>query len=276
MDAGLLILALSFYFLATFIWLGYLWVQLDILHRYGGWIIGVGCVWHSLGLARLTLEAGFFPVATLGGTLSLFSWALVAAFLLFNWRYPVKVLGALAAPLAALMLCGALILPRQADIPPLLQNFWLSFHIVAALLGNATFTIAFLGGILYLVQEHQIKSKKFGFFYKRLPSLETLDALNYYCINIGFPLLTLGIVTGSLYAQYALGAFWRWDPKETMTLIAWLLYAGLLHERLAVGWRGRRAALLAIAGFVLLMITFVGADFFQRSYHRFGGFGRLP
>jgi cytochrome c-type biogenesis protein CcsB len=161
-------------------------------------------------------------------------------------------------------------------LAPILQSFWLSFHVAAALLGNATFALAFLGGILYLIQERQLKGKKFGFFYKRLPSLETLDALNYYCINIGFILLTLGIITGSLYAQYTLGAFWQWDPKETMTLVAWLLYAGLFHARLLKGWRGRRAALLAIAGFAVLMVTFLGADVWQRSYHRFETFGRLP
>ncbi len=276
MDFWLLILTVTCYFLATLIWLGYLWIQKDALHRYGSWVVGAGWGCHSLSLLLQTVAQGFFPVANLGGALSLFSWTLVTAFLILNWRYPVKVLGALATPMAGLLLCGALILPRPGAIPPLLQSFWLTFHVAAALLGNAAFTLAFLGGILYLVQEHQIKSKKFGFFYKRLPSLEMLDALNYYCITIGFVLLTLGIITGSLYAQYTLGAFWQWDPKETMTLIAWLLYAGLLHERLVKGWRGRRAALLAIAGFMVLMVTFVGADFWQRGYHRFGDFGRLP
>jgi cytochrome c-type biogenesis protein CcsB len=276
MDFWLPILALTCYFLATLIWLGYLWIQKDHLHRYGSWIVGLGWCSHTLALLLQTMARGFFPVANLGGTLSLFSWTLVTVFLILNWRYPVKVLGALATPMAGLMLCGALILPRPGEIPPGLQSFWLTFHVAAALLGNATFTLAFLGGILYLVQEHQLKTKNFGFFYKRLPSLEILDALNYYCINIGFLLFTLGIITGSLYAQFTLGTFWRWDPKETMTLIAWLLYAGLLHERLVVGWRGRRAALMAIAGFFVLMVTFVGADFWQHSYHRFGGFGRLP
>jgi cytochrome c-type biogenesis protein CcsB len=276
MDFWLLILTLACYSLATLIWLGYLWIQKDYLHRYGSWVVGLGWSSHTLALLLQTIAQGFFPVANLGGTLSLFSWTLVTVFLILNWRYPVKVLGALASPMAGLMLCGYLILPRHGEIPPALQGFWRTFHVAAALLGNATFALAFLGGILYLVQDHQLKTKNFGFFYKRLPSLEILDALNYYCVNIGFFLFTLGIITGSLYAQFTLGTFWRWDPKETMTLIAWLLYAGLLHERLVMGWRGRRAALMAIAGFLILMVTFVGADFWQHSYHRFGDFGRLP
>jgi cytochrome c-type biogenesis protein CcsB len=276
MDFWLLLLTLACYFLATLIWLGYLWIPKDRLHRLGSWVVGIGWSSHTLALILQTATYGFFPVANLGGTLSLFSWTLITAFLILNWRYPVKVLGALVTPMAGLMLGGSLILPRADKIPPALQSAWLTFHIAAALLGNATFTLAFLGAILYLVQEHQLKSKQFGFFYKRLPSLEMLDALNYYCINIGFFFLTLGIISGSLYAQYTMGVFWQWDPKETVTLIAWLLYAGLLHERLVVGWRGRRAALMAIAGFVILMVAFIGADFWQRGYHRFGDFGRLP
>ena len=276
MDVWLFFLTLVCYFAATLIWLSYLWWQRDAWHRLGGWTIGLGWLCHSLALLQQTAIQGFFPVGGFSAALSLYSWALVTAFLILNWRYPVKVLGVLAPPLAALLLSGALLLPRPQEMAPILQNFWLSFHIAAAMLGHATFALAFLGGILYLVQERQIKSKKFGFFYKRLPALETLDALNYYCINIGFGLLTVGIVSGSLFAQYTLGTFWQWDPKETMTLIAWLLYAGLLHERLVKGWRGRRAALMAIAGFAVLMITFVGADFWHRSYHRFDTLGRLP
>jgi cytochrome c-type biogenesis protein CcsB len=144
------------------------------------------------------------------------------------------------------------------------------------LLGNAALTLAGLGGIFYLVQERQLKGKKFGFFYRRLPSLEQLDALNYWCLTIGFPLLTGGIITGSLYAQYTLGSFWSWDPKEVLTLSAWLVYAVLLHERLAVGWRGRRAALLAICGFLLLIITFVGANLWLSGYHSFASFIKQP
>lgn len=276
MDFWLLVFTLFCYALATCIWLGYLWLQQDSWHLRGSWIVSLGWASHTLALILETMGHGFFPVACLGGTLSLFSWTVVTVFLILNWRYPVKVLGALVTPMAGLMLAGSLILPRSPVMPPALQSAWLTFHIAAALLGNATFTLAFLGAILYLVQEHQLKTKRFGFFYKRLPSLDMLDALNYYCINIGFFLLTLGIISGSLYAQYTMGVFWQWDPKETVTLIAWLLYAGLLHERLVVGWRGRRAALLAIAGFLVLMVALVGAAFWQESYHRFGFFGLQP
>jgi ABC-type transport system involved in cytochrome c biogenesis permease subunit len=143
-------------------------------------------------------------------------------------------------------------------------------------MGVAALTLAGLGGLFYLVQERQIKKKKFGFFYRRLPSLEQLDSLNYWCLTIGFPLLTGGMIIGSLYAQYTLGRFFSFDPKELLTLIAWMIYAVLLHERLTVGWRGRRAALLALCGFVVLIVTFVGAGLWWGGYHSFASFGGQP
>jgi cytochrome c-type biogenesis protein CcsB len=265
------------YFGATALWLGFFLAQREGLYRWGAWVLAAGLGCHTLELVRRTLTQGYLPVATFGDALLVSAWALVAVFLILNWRFPIKVLGALAAPLAALMVSGALILPRgQGAFSPLLQGFWLTVHISLTLLGNGALALAFLGGIFYLIQERQLKGKKFGFFYRRLPSLEQLDALNYWCLTIGFPLLTGGIITGSLYAQHTLGSFWRWDPKETLTLIAWLIYAVLLHERLTMGWRGRRAAIISICGFAVLLITFVGANLWLTSYHSFASFMRQP
>ncbi len=269
--------ALMAYFVATGLWLGFFLAQREGLWRSGAWVMGGGLAFHTLVLAQRTWTYGYLPVATFGGALLAFDWALVAAFLVLNWRAPVKVLGALVAPLAALIISGSLFLPAgRGPLSPLLGGCWLAFHIGLMLLGNAALSLAGLGGILYLIQDRQLKAKKFGFFYRRLPSLEQLDHLNYWCLTIGFPLLTLGIITGSLYAQYTLGSFWRFDPKEVLTVIAWLIYAVLLHERLAVGWRGRRAAWLAIGGFLVLAITFVGANLWIGGYHSFASFLKQP
>jgi cytochrome c-type biogenesis protein CcsB len=277
MGNALIYLTLIAYFAATGLWLGFFLAQRENLCQGGAWVMAVGLFFHSLELISRTWTAGYLPVATFGQALLVSAWALVAAFLFLYWRFPIKVLGALTAPLAALMVSGTLLLaPGHGAVAPLLQSLWLTFHIILALLGNAALTLAFLGGIFYLVQERQLKAKKFGFFYRRLPSLEQLDALNYWCLTIGFPLLTGGIISGSLYAQHTLGSFWSWDPKEILTLIAWLIYAVLLHERLTVGWRGRRAALLAICGFLVLVVTFVGANLWFGGYHSFASFLKQP
>ena len=272
-----LYLTLAAYFSATGLWLAYFLAQRESCYRYGTWVMTAGLAVHTLALIQRAWLVGYLPAATFGEALLVFDWALVAVFLVLNWRYPIKVLGALVAPLAALMVSGTLILPpRHGALSPLLQGFWLTVHICLTLLGYAALGLAGLGGILYLIQERQIKGKQFGFFYRRLPSLSQLDTLNYWCLTIGFPLLTAGIISGVLYAQHTLGRFWSWDPKEILTLIAWLIYAVLLHERLAVGWRGRRAALLAICGFVVLVLTFVGANLWLTGYHSFAKFIQQP
>ena len=270
-----LYLTLLSYFGATVLWLAFFLAQQDSLCRWGAWTLAAGLVWHTLALLQRTWAYGYLPVATFGDALLLFDWVLVAAFLLLNWRYPIRVLGALVAPLAALIIYGALILPQsQGTISPLLRGFWLTAHIVLTMGGFAALTLNFLGGIFYLIQERQLKAKRFGFLFRRLPSLSQLDTLNYWCLSIGFPLLTGGIITGSLYAQHTQGRFWSWDPKEVLTLLAWLIYAVLMHERLTVGWRGRRAAWLAICGFLVLLVTFVGSNLWMSGYHSFAKFGK--
>jgi cytochrome c-type biogenesis protein CcsB len=270
-------LTLLAYYTASALCVAYFLAQREAFCRWGAAVLGAGLVCHTAALALITWHLGWLPVATLGESLLVFSWTLVAAFLLLFWRFPIRVLGALAAPLAALMVSGGMILPAgKATIPPLLKSSWVVVHICLTFMGVAALTLAGLGGLFYLIQEHEIKGKKFGFFYRRLPSLEQLDALNYWCLTVGFPLLTAGMVIGSLYAQYTLGRFFSFDPKEILTLIAWLIYAVLLHERLTVGWRGRRAALLALCGFGVLIITFVGAGLWWGGYHSFASFSGTP
>lgn len=149
------------------------------------------------------------------------------------------------------------------------KSVWLTVHVTTIFLGNGLFTITFAAAIMYLIQERQIKQKRFGSFYSRLPSLATLDSINHYALICGFPFLTLGMITGSIYAQVVLGTYWQWDPKEVWSLVTWLFYAALLHERLTVGWRGRRAAIMSIVCFGILLFTFVGATLWIKGYHSF-------
>ena len=270
-------LTLLAYYSASALCVAYFLAQRESFCRLGAGMLAVGLGCHTLALALITWTLGRLPVATLGESFLVFSWTLVAAFLLLFWRFPIRVLGALAAPLAALMVSGGMILPAgTGNVSPLLKNFWVLVHVGLTFMGIAALTLAGLGGLFYLVQEYQIKGKKFGFFYRRLPSLEQLDALNYWCLSVGFPLLTAGMIIGSLYAQYTMGRFFSFDPKEILTLIAWMIYAVLLHERLTVGWRGRRAALLALCGFGVLIITFVGAGLWLGGYHSFASFSGKP
>jgi cytochrome c-type biogenesis protein CcsB len=122
---------------------------------------------------------------------------------------------------------------------------------------------------MYLLQERELKSKRFGYFFTRLPSLDSLDQLNSHCLATGFVLLTLGIITGSIWARQAWGAYWQWDPKETWSLITWFLYAAQIHQRFSAGWRGKRAAIMAVIGFTAVLFTLWGVTFLLGGVHSY-------
>jgi cytochrome c-type biogenesis protein CcsB len=224
-------------------------------------------------------QMGVMPVLTFKAALVFSAWAILGAYGLLYLKFKLMVLGSFIAPLAACVLIIAWAVPAPLiTINPVFKNPWLSLHILTSLTGNGMLAVNFIAAIMYLIQEHQIKHKQLGSFYKRLPSLETLDAVSRYSLICGFPLLTIGMITGSIYAQTALGSYWRWDSKEVWTLIIWLIYAALLHERYAVGLRGRKAAWLSIFAFLILVFSFIGVNFWLSDYHRFENLlrNRLP
>ncbi|MBW1645891.1 MAG: c-type cytochrome biogenesis protein CcsB, partial [Deltaproteobacteria bacterium] len=136
--------------------------------------------------------------------------------------------------------------------------------------GNAMLAMTCALGIMYLIQERLIKTKRLSNLFQKLPSLNKIDQLSYSCLSIGFPLLTLGIISGSIWASYAWGAYWSWDPKETWSLITWFLYAALLHGRISTGWRGKKAAIFSIVGFLVIMFTFLGVNLLLSGLHAYG------
>jgi cytochrome c-type biogenesis protein CcsB len=144
------------------------------------------------------------------------------------------------------------------QLPPILQSNWFWIHALLAFTSYAAFTVAFGVAVIYLIQRYFLKKKHFGALFQKLPPLETLDEISYRCFAFGFPLLTVAIISGAIWSEKAVGSYWSWDPKQTWSLITWLIYAALLHGRLTIGWRGKRAAMLSIAGFIVLLITFFG------------------
>lgn len=218
-------------------------------------------------------------MATAFDAFSLFAWLVVAIFTSLQFREANPVLGAMAAPVAAVLMLTASTFSYQITQPivPVLRSWWLPIHVSFALTGNAVFTIMAMAGAMYIFQERLIKRKKIGRFHKILPSLETLDTLNRRALPIGFFFLTLGIISGALWASSAWGSYWNWDPKETWSLITWFAYAAMVHQRLALGWRGKKAAMLSLLGFALVMFTFVGVSLLFSGHHSFiGGSMRTP
>ena len=233
-------------------------------------ILVAGFIIQTLYFVHQYYLLGTAPVLGLKSALSFFSWTILGAYLVFQIKFRLMVLGSFIAPLAAILMIISTTIPgMEVVVRPIFRSAWLTVHVGTIFIGNGMFALTFVAAIMYLIQENQIKQKRFGSFYKRLPSLESLDAMNHYALIYGFPFLTLGMITGSIYAQYALGTYWQWDPKEVWSLITWLFYAALLHERLAVGWRGRRAAIMSIVCFSVLIFTFIGASLWLSDYHSF-------
>ncbi|HIJ40991.1 MAG TPA: c-type cytochrome biogenesis protein CcsB [Deltaproteobacteria bacterium] len=267
-------IALFFELLATGGFIIYIIKQEKWVFRCSYWILTAGLVFHTIFLVYRYSILGVFPVLDLKSAFSFFAWAVIVVYLLLNVKFQLMVLGSFVAPFAAfLMLISYTIPGMEGPVKPIFKSLWLSIHVSTIFIGNAFLAIAFLASIMYLIQERHIKKKHFGSFYSRLPSLATLDRINHYAILYGFPFLTAGMITGSIYAQYALGRYWQWDPKEVWSLISWLLYAALLHERLAAGWQGRKAAVMSIACFLVLVFTFLGANLLVGGYHSFSALG---
>jgi cytochrome c-type biogenesis protein CcsB len=241
----------------------------------GFWAALLGFVFHTLSILHRAIFSGFFPLATAFDALSFFSWLVIGLFLGMRYKDPSPVFGSIATPMACVLMLYGSTLSYQIDQPivPVLRSWWLPVHVTLALLGNGIFALTAIGGLMYLVQERLIKTKRIGRFHRLLPSLETLDAINRQGLPMGFFLLTLGIISGALWAGSAWGSYWTWDPKETWSLVTWFAYAAMIHQRLALGWRGRRAATLAILGFVLVMFTFLGVSALLGGHHAFGGMG---
>jgi len=260
--------ALFFYLLSTAGYVAYLFLQKNYLHRTGYYLLMAGFACHSISIGHGFFKSGHIPVRNLYETLSIAGWAIAGVFLIFRYKFNLKILGIYAAPLITLVMAVAFQMPREpAYVKNIFNSVWLIFHVIAIFIGEASFALACGVGLLYLLQEHAIKTKNHGFFFRRLPSLELLDTTGYTCIIAGFTMLSIGLITGFVYAKAVWGKFWSWDPKEVWSGITWLLYAALLHERLTVGWRGRKAAIMAIIGFGVILFTFFGVNFILEGHH---------
>ena len=216
------------------------------------------------------LQTGYTPITSQHETIVFFAWAVTWAYLSFQWRYTVKNFGAFISLLLFILLLLAAGASRTINpLPPALQSWWLPVHAGISVISYAFMALAFCGGIMYLLQERELKNKRFGYFFTRLPSLDSLDQLNSHCLATGFVLLTLGIITGSIWARQAWGAYWQWDPKETWSLITWFLYAAQIHQRFSAGWRGKRAAIMAVIGFTAVLFTLWGVTFLLGGVHSY-------
>jgi len=239
---------------------------------------------HTVALGMRWYESyqmgyGHIPLSNLYESLMSLAWTTVLIFLIIEFRYKSKALGIFIFPLVSIAMAYASLSPNIHDeiepLIPALQSNWLTYHVLTCFLSYSAFAISFGSSITYLLKVR--KSAKNAPAQKEsdemLPSMESLDEIIYKTVAIGFLLLSIGIITGAVWANYAWGSYWSWDPKETWSLITWFVYAAFIHARLTRGWRGRRTAILSIVGFAAVLFTFLGVNFLLSGLHSYGSGG---
>ncbi len=238
---------------------------------WGSWLfLSLGAFLNFIAIALRWYTLGYFPAVTFYDSLLFFALFSSLSSLYLSRKGRSEASG-FTSVLSFLLILPALFLePPKVLIPPSLKSFWLFVHSTLSFMGYGALSVSFVVSVVYLLQDWSLREKKkvvshvFG-------SLEALDRANYVSLALGFPLLTLGIITGSLWAEKAWGSYWSWDPKETWSLISWLIYAACIHQRMVVGWRGRKGAYLAIVGFLAIAFSFFVVNLVFPGLHTYAG-----
>jgi len=264
-------IALTLYFLSTITGVIEIFRSKKGASKAAIYLAALGFIFHTGNIFVRYVQGGHIPVTNMHEAASFFSWCMIILFFFHEFRYRLGLLSSFIMPIVFLIMFSSAIFPREINefLSPALQSYWFGVHVILAFLGDAAFAMAGGIGVMYLLQERYVKSKHLGGLFQKLPSLQVLDEINYHLITLGFPLLTLAMITGVIWANSAWGTYWRWDPKEVWSLITWLIYALVLHLRLTVGWRGKKAAILSIVGFMVVIFAFFGVTLILKTKHVF-------
>ncbi|GAB6153520.1 c-type cytochrome biogenesis protein CcsB [Desulfosporosinus burensis] len=270
-----LLMSITLCMLLYFICLGS--AKKEFIGQLATYLVIVAIIAASIAIILRMVISGNPPLTNGYEFLLTFVWGILVVYLYAEYRYKIRALGAFVMPIAFLLLMFVIMTMGPEEriaqtIPPALKSQWLTFHVVTAIFAYGAFAVSFGLGVMYLLKLNNegthTKSNSQGIV-SRFPGLDKLDELAYKVIGFGFPLLTLCIITGAIWANYAWGTYWSWDPKETWSLITWIIYAGYLHARLMYGWKGKRAAWFAIFGFAAVLFTFFGVNYFLAGLHSY-------
>ncbi|RLC22182.1 MAG: c-type cytochrome biogenesis protein CcsB [Deltaproteobacteria bacterium] len=232
-----------------------------------GNIAGIGLRWvesYQLGIGRA-------PLSNMYESLVFFAFTIIVIYLIIEYRYKYRIIGAFATPFAFLAMAYASLSPNISDriqpLIPALKSNWLIAHVITCFLGYAGFAIACGFSLMYLLKQTDTENR--SQLLAHFPKTKILDELTHQMVMFGFLFLSVGIITGAVWANSAWGSYWSWDPKETWSLITWFIYAILLHARLMRGWHGRQIAYISIVGFMAVIFTYFGVNLLP-GLHSYG------
>jgi len=269
-DVNLFYISFICYAVAMLIYFFTFWKRSGATVLVGRTILMIGFAFQAAGLVIRTVHARFMPVTNMYESLNFFSCAIVLAYIIVERRFKNRSLGVFILPVVFLLMAFSSLPTTPKEIMPLipaLQSQWLVWHVILSFIGEAAFVVAFGSSVMYLLR---VRSKEDSFISRTFPALSTLDTLSYRAIAIGFPIFTLGaLIFGAVWAKYAWGDYWSWDPKETWALITWIIYALYLHARIVHGWEEKGAAWISIIGFLATMFTLFGVNYLLAGLHSY-------
>lgn len=238
--------------------------------------LGVGLALHAASLATRAVHLDRLPVIDVQSALSFFAFLVTLAFFLAYLRYRINVLGIFMLPLVFVLTLFSALQPGPSFQSTAFRSGWLMVHISSIMLGYVGFFLTFVAAVMYLIQERQLKSKNPQETYYRLPSLEICDQLYFRSLKFGLPFLTVGILTGFVWAAQTWHGRWELDPKILAAMVTWLIYLFLFSVRVSGSWPGRLSAYVAILGFAVIMVTFVGISFVSGWHGYLPRLGKAP
>ena len=274
--------------------------KLNFLKRLGSLSLFVSLIALTIALVFRGISLQFFPLTNLYESLVIFAWAVIVAYLILEWKFKIDSFGWVVSSFLLIVFLYATWLPASqkqiAPLVPALQSYWRVIHVPPLLMSYALFLIGAFSSIAYLFEtgfidksknktdEQEKKYKEVrttkeisegvkinSYVYEVSQRAHFFDEITYRCVTFGFPLLTIGIINGGLWANHAWGALWQWDPKETMALVTWFVYAAYLHFRLNTKVSGKVLALVTLVGIVMVYLTYLGVNQFNLGgLHTYG------
>jgi ABC-type transport system involved in cytochrome c biogenesis permease subunit len=242
-------------------------------------VLAVAALGHTFVIGMQTMAAGHVPITGTTQAISTFVWLLSLAYLYMEMSTEERALGVFIVPLLVVLQFIRAVNPVAEKRIPILESPWFGIHVASLLFAYASFALACVIGITYVLLFKEIKAKHLGFFYKRLPSLDSLDLMNARTVTVGWVFLTIGVLVGTIWATEARGgpifdprvqAMSIADPKILGAVVCWCIYTFALYAR-RTGWGGRRAAYISAIGFAIVLFNFVPIGYFLTRSHNFGG-----
>ena len=267
----LLILATGGYVAATSVYWRYVFAGRESPHWWASRLASAALLAHIIWFGIRAYHAGHLPFYNGHEFSASFAGGIVLVALIFERLSQRRDLGAFALPIVLALLAYAWTLPRGVGpLIPIFKSLWMQVHVLTAIVAYACFATTFAASCLYLLMDRQGAAGS-----DQSATLALLDRIAYQVTIVGFPFMTVCVISGAIWSDHVWGRYWTWDPKETWSLITWLFFAAYLHTRYKQGWRQRKAAILAIIGFLTVLMNFIGVELiYQYSDATFFGFGK--